>query len=422
MKQSRGQRTNGIIKRDPAMKTTGRRTFIKTGIFSMSGLLLPGTLTGLTLPGCSSGIRDREAFLERVLGCFMGAAIGDSLGGAVECQHYRRIRKYVGDFTDLLPYGKPVSVWDPPSEGWAQREEPGTITDDTYIRMDLLEFFLHVKPPYTAGKLADYLLENSDFFGWWDPPLNHLRRVGKGEFSAANAGQFMEIQGGGGGWWQPVSIMHAGNPEKASTVASALCSIWKTGLARDILSSVVAGQAAAFRPGASIDSIIDAVITDSGPLAKKLFERAVHIARESVSAENLYENLYQHASVSNATHTGEYNRVEGPLPPAEKVEYTEDTCSSIAFAEQQPWALAYLVYGNGDPEKTLLTAVKGGRDADSIATNTASWLGAMHGLSIWPARWIQQVQEANLVDFDLLKAGRLLADTALKRGSVEMQL
>jgi len=401
------------------MDTTERRSFIKTGIVSLSGLLLPGALTGLHLAGCSSGNRIREGFIDRALGCFMGAAIGDSLGGSVECQHYKRIRKYAGDFTDLLPYGKPVSVWDPPSDGWAQREEPGTITDDTYIRMDLLRFFLHVEAPYTAAKLADHLLENSDFFGWWDPPLNHLQRVGQGEFPAENAGQFMEIQGGGGGWWQPVSIMHAGNPEKASGVASALCSIWKTGLARDILSSVVAGQSAAFREGASIDSIVDAVITDSGPLAKKLFERAVHIARASGSPDELYENLYQHASVSNATHTGEYNRVEGPLPPAEKVEYTEDTCSSIAFAEQQPWALAYLVYGKGDPEKTLLTAVKGGRDADSIATNTASWLGALNGLSIWPDRWIQRVQEANLVDFDLLEAGRLLAETALERGFLD---
>jgi len=338
----------------------------------------------------------------------------------VECQHYKRIRKYAGDFKDLLPFGKPISVFDPPSDGWAQRSNPGTITDDTYIRMDLLEFFVHKEAPYTAAKLADYLLKYSDFFGWWDPPLNQLKRIEKGEFPAEDAGQFMEIQGGGGGWWQPVSIMYAGNIEKASQVTADLCSIWKSGLARDILSSVVAGQSAAFKDDASIDSIVDTVLSDSGPKAKKLFERAVHIARESGSADELYNNLYQHASVSNSTHTGEYNSLEGPLPPTEEVQYTEDMCSSIAFAEQQPWALAYLVYGNADPEKTLLTAVKGGRDADSIATNTASWLGALHGLSIWPEKWIDTVQKANLVDFDLLKAGQELAETALKKGFIDV--
>ena len=386
----------------------------------MAGLMIQAVSANLNLVGSNRVYKSREKFINKALGCFMGAAIGDSMGGAVECQHYKRIRKYAGDFKDLLPFGKPISVFDPPSDGWAQRSNPGTITDDTYIRMDLLEFFVHKEAPYTAAKLADYLLKYSDFFGWWDPPLNQLKRIEKGEFPAEDAGQFMEIQGGGGGWWQPVSIMYAGNIEKASQVTADLCSIWKSGLARDILSSVVAGQSAAFKDDASIDSIVDTVLSDSGPKAKKLFERAVHIARESGSADELYNNLYQHASVSNSTHTGEYNSLEGPLPPTEEVQYTEDMCSSIAFAEQQPWALAYLVYGNADPEKTLLTAVKGGRDADSIATNTASWLGALHGLSIWPEKWIDTVQKANLVDFDLLKAGQELAETALKKGFIDV--
>jgi len=386
----------------------------------LAGLMIQAVSANLNLVGSNRVYKSREKFINKALGCFMGAAIGDSMGGAVECQHYKRIRKYAGDFKDLLPFGKPISVFDPPSDGWAQRSNPGTITDDTYIRMDLLEFFVHKEAPYTAAKLADYLLKYSDFFGWWDPPLNQLKRIEKGEFPAEDAGQFMEIQGGGGGWWQPVSIMYAGNIEKASQVTADLCSIWKSGLARDILSSVVAGQSAAFKDDASIDSIVDTVLSDSGPKAKKLFERAVHIARESGSADELYNNLYQHASVSNSTHTGEYNSLEGPLPPTEEVQYTEDMCSSIAFAEQQPWALAYLVYGNADPEKTLLTAVKGGRDADSIATNTASWLGALHGLSIWPEKWIDTVQKANLVDFDLLKAGQELAETALKKGFIDV--
>jgi ADP-ribosylglycohydrolase len=104
----------------------------------------------------------------------------------------------------------------------------------------------------------------------------------------------------------------------------------------------------------------------------------------------------------------------------EDIQYTENECSSIAFAEQQPWALAYLVFGKGDPQKTLLTAAKGGRDADSIATNTASWLGALYGLSVWPEKWINTVQKSNLVDFDLIKLGEKLAEKALRQGFVQL--
>ena len=230
----------------------------------------------------------------------------------------------------------------------------------------------------------------------------------------------MEIQGGGGGWWQPLSIMHAGNTRKAYEVASELCSIWKTGLARDILSAVVAGQSAAFKSGASIDSVVTAILDFSGDKARTLFERAVNIALESDSPDKLYENLYTYASVANSTHAGEYNSLVKALPPVEQINYTEGMCSSIAFAEQQPWALAYLVYGKGDPGKTMLTAVKGGRDADSIATNTASWLGALYGLSVWPEKWISAVQQSNLMDFDLMKLGRELAEKAMKLGYIHL--
>ncbi len=396
-----------------------RRSFIRSGILSLSGIMLSGPF----LTFCNRGSLSKEKqkyFTDKALGCFIGAAIGDSMGGPVECQHYLRIRKYAGNFKDLLPFGKPVSLFEPPEDGWAQRRDPGTVTDDTYIRMDLLRFFLHAKPPYTAEKLADYLLEHSDFFGWWDPPLDHLKRIGNGEFPARDAGQFMDIQGGGGGWWQPVAIIHAGNVEKAYEVTTELCSIWKTNLARNILSSVVAGQAAAFKQDATIPSVVDTVLAYSGEKARKLFERAVNIGLDSVSPDELYENLYTYASVANDTHTGEYNATEGPVPPAEEITCTEDFCSSVAFAEQQPWALAYLVYGDGDPEKTILTAAKGGRDADSIATNTASWLGALYGLSVWPEKWINAVQKANLADFDLLNACKELAAKALKEDYIDV--
>ena len=63
--------------------------------------------------------------------------------------------------------------------------------------------------------------------------------------------------------------------------------------------------------------------------------------------------------------------------------------------------MAYFVWGEGDPSRTVITAAMGGRDADSIATNSAAWLGAMSGIDVWPKEWIEQVQQSNLVDFDL---------------------
>ncbi|MHC4742042.1 MAG: ADP-ribosylglycohydrolase family protein [Planctomycetota bacterium] len=347
------------------------------------------------------------------MGCWMGAAIADAMGGPVECQHYKRIRKYYGDFQGFLPYRKPPGLINL-NPGYALHETPGSITDDTFIRLDLARFYIETKPPYTPQRLAEYLLKHAHFEHWWGQAVKVLRRIEKGEVSAEEAG-LTHIQGGGGGWWQPVAILHAGDPEAASKEAGSLCRIWKAPLEQDILSSVVAGQAEALKKNSSIDSIVEAVIRDSGPLATRLFERAVDIAGKAKSGDDLHEQLYAKALVKKCT-----KEVDGPMPEhLEPADYAEGFYTSISFAEQQPWALAYFVFGKGDPRRTVLTAVKGGRDADSIATNTASWLGAMSGESVWPKEWLDTVQQANLAEVDLRKMCDKLLEVSIKAGASE---
>jgi len=193
-----------------------------------------------------------------------------------------------------------------------------------------------------------------------------------------------------------------------------MCRIWKAPLEQDILSSVVAGQAAAFKEGATVDSVVDAVLNDSGPLAKKLFTRAIEIAARARSRMELYENLYEHCLVKACT-----TEVDGPMPtrlaPIDKM---EGGYNGILFAEQQPLALAYFVYGQGDPHKTVLTAVKGGRDADSITCNSAAWLGALAGDEIWPRKWLDPVQAANLKRMNLQQMAYDLIIKGVKNGTV----
>ncbi len=362
-------------------------------------------VAGITLAGVNRVVSAGEPlnehsaqfahYRDRAMGCWLGAAIGDAMGGPVECQHYKRIRKYFGDFKDLLPYRKPPGLISL-NPGYALHPEPGCVTDDTFIRLDLARFYLNTAPPYTPQKLADYLLKHAHFEHWWGQAVKVLRRIEKGEVRPEVAG-LTHIQGGGGGWWQSVAILHAANPQAASKEAASLCRIWKAPLEQDILSAVVAGQAEAFKKNATIDSVVDAVLKDSGSLAKKLFERAIDIAKHADTADQLYEQLYAKALVKRCT-----TAVDGPMPDhVAPADYAEGFYSSISFAEQQPWALAYLVFGKGDPRRTVLTAAKGGRDADSIATNTASWLGALRGESVWPKKWRQAVQQANLKEMDL---------------------
>jgi ADP-ribosylglycohydrolase len=357
-------------------------------------LSVPGICLMPVMSGCVSV---DEGYYAKAMGCFMGAAIGDAMGGPIECQHYRRIQKYAGHMTGFLEYSRPLGLLDL-NPGYALHPEPGSITDDTYIRMDLARFLLETGPEYTAEQFAQWLLENADFSNWWKQAVKILKEVEKGTYTAKEAG-LHHIQGGGGGWWQPVSILYAGDIDKTVEAVGSLCRIWKAPLERDILTAVCAGQAAALKEGSTIDSIVDTVLEYSGPLATRLFERAINIARKSGSREELYKNLYSSALVNSK---GVTTDIDGPMPDhVDPEEYHDGFYSSITFTEQQPWALAYFVWGEGDPSRTVITAAMGGRDADSIATNSAAWLGAMSGIDVWPKEWVEQVQQSNLVDFDL---------------------
>ena len=388
-----------------------RRTFVNVASAAIAWSSLPGSL--LAFPNFGEE-QDINSYRDKVIGCFMGAAIADAMGGPVECQHYKRIANEFPDFEDFLPYKTPPGLIKL-GPGYALEDEPGNITDDTYIRLDLSRFLLANDPPYTASQFANWLISHADFRNWWSVAVQVIRRIEKGEVTPEESG-LTHVQGGGGGWWQPVAILYAGDPRSASSVTSDLCRIWKAPLEQDILSAVVAGQSEAFCNGATIDSVVNVILDNCGPLARQLFTRAVEIARKAKTDKELDEQLYAHCLVEECS-----TKTDGPMPPHIIPEgYADGFYTGILFAEQQPLALAYFVYGQADPKRTVLTAVKGGRDADSIATNSASWLGALAGETIWPKQWLDTVQKANINRVDLKQTAENLMFRGLHNETVRL--
>ncbi len=334
-------------------------------------------------------------FEDKLIGCWYGGAIGDAMGGPIESLHYKRIQELHPDLDDFVPIRVPPGVIYP-GQGYVLDDEPGNVTDDTYIRADLARFLMESEPPYNAAAFVKWIPDNVDLMRWWRVALYAVRRINKGDGDPETYGR-RHPQGGGGGWWQPVAALYKEDIDKASEATRNLCCIWKAPLEQDILSSVVAGHAEAFREGASIDSIVNTVIENSGPLARKLFERAVSIAQEATSRIDLYEKLYAHCFVDECS-----TEIDGPMPDhVEPLDYTDKTYTSWLFAEQQPLALAFLVFGKGDGKETILTAAKFGRDADSITTNAGSYLGALAGEACWPKNWVETVQNANISRIDI---------------------
>ena len=337
---------------------------------------------------------------DKMLGAWMGAAIGDAMGGPVECQHYRRIMRKVGTINRLLPYNGQWAIMEP-HPGYAIHGEAGSVTDDTYIRADIARYLLNTEKPWTAERLCSYLIENADFSCWWPPAVEALRRVERGA-SAAESGS-IHPQGGGNGWWYPVAMLLGGRPSKAAEVVRTLSSPWKNGLESDLLGSLIGAMAYALSPAATCGGVFETALElCRGTLSKALLSRAIEVGESSGSQPELCENVYRRMLI----HREPPRDVNGVLQPElPGTEDTDESYSSIYFVEQIPLMFAGLAFGRGDIGSIAATVMLG-RDCDSTATAVGFLVGALHGLSALPREWVEMVEGSNLSELDLMAMGR----------------
>ena len=350
---------------------------------------------------------------DKATGAYIGAAIGDAMGGPVEAAHYLYIRRTVGEVTGLLPYEEHYSPLGRERE-YMRSEEAGAITDDTFIRADVTRFLLSHEGPRTPDIFARWILDNADFGVWWPPVAENLQRVRRGEVTAAEAGlDFM--QGGGNGWWTPVGILNAGNWAGAEAEVRNLSRIWKRGLEQDLLAATQTGLATAMKDGATFDDVLDGILKPCGPLARTLIGRGFTVGFGATSTEELAERVYAEMLFPSSSDTDAPpppDAVDAALPePTAPRGDTDDKYLGLYFAEQIPTACAAFAYGRGDPAKSITAAVNIGRDCDSTATTVGSWCGAIHGEAALPGEWVEQVCRVNAPHVDI----RGLADAVAAR-------
>ena len=329
-------------------------------------------------------------------GAYIGAAIGDAMGGPVECSHAARIRRTAGEITGLLPYNGDYSILKAPTPGYALRADAGAVTDDTFIRADLTRYYIEHDGPRTPATLAEWLLTNADFTMWWRPAVRALKRVKRGRVTAETGGM-THTPGGGVGWWTPVGIVNAGDPKRAFDEAKRMCTVWKDPLEQDLLAAVQAGVAAGMTVGATADNVIDAILKYSGSLARMLLQRSLDIVHMVKNREELIERLYSTVLINRHPR---WDSKE--LPPLQEAPPDTDLpCTSPLFCEQIPLALAAFVFADGIPSDAIPLTVMIGRDCDTTATTVGSWCGALHGESGLPEEWVETVCRINKPEIDI---------------------
>ena len=280
----------------------------------------------------------------KALGCILGGVIGDALGTPSEGKDYWAIEE---------------------EYGWIDSFE-GTGTDDTIMK-NLLSRALINSRGY-AGRddwAQEWLNDWQAIFGEkrskFFISVHHTavklrlhsvpRMAAMGNMPSSSSAMAIA----------PVGVVNACRPRQAAQQAYHIASLIHThdvSFCQDAAAAIAAGVAEAFKPDATVDSILDAAVDFleplSGKMMKELIEKAVDLARRS----------------------GNFKKFRGAVYDQADTFFRRINCDS---RETVPLTLALFSLSGGDFGRSVTSGANFGRDADTIACMLGGLAGALVG-------------------------------------------
>lgn len=331
---------------------------------------------------------------DRILGSLLAAAIGDAMGSATE-QH--QIDEIIAEHSGLLDRLIP-----PPIDTFSYRGDgvAGYFTDDTSQMIALAEELIATQGKITVKGWVNRLLDwatNSfyrDQMGPTTRPLleaiargesiDHIGVVGKSNRKMTSMG----VTNGAAMRVAPAGLIHPGDIEKAVQTAWITCQpTHDTQIAAAGAGAIAAGCAAALLPDADVTKVLDACLegTRLGEalgsqqgrrVAGPSVHRRIQIALQEVQLAHSLEDALRRleASVGN----------------------------SVYMVESVPAAIGIFAFTAGNALQCATGGTNIGNDTDTIAAMAAALAGALNGSQALPAPLVEQVNQANRVDFAAL--------------------
>ncbi len=349
----------------------------------------------------------KDLLFDKLFGYLIGGSCGDAMGCPVEWMHYKDINKqwgWVDRFIDFKPQKHtphrfyegptlftPVSGYDTMTINslGAWELSKGTYSDDMRFRLLLCSAILDKEGAVSGSEFADYLIryrlqdlsgDQQSIPSWKGPQRIWAEQLTSRVMLEELVGKRQPV-GFCITWDGPIGLMYPGMEELASRHGYLLA----------------ACIAHAFRPNATIDSLVDCACRYSslyGNLSQELSDRilgAVELARNSKSINRFYSDFYDQYLV--------------PQPSWR-----------IFILEQIPAVFALLALRNNDPKNAILSAVNFGRDTDTIACMVGELAGALYGASALPMDWVNTILAANPMP-DLPEIAYRFRDLILKRAN-----
>jgi ADP-ribosylglycohydrolase len=351
--------------------------------------------------------------LSKVRGCLYGGAIGDALGAPAEWKFPPEIRERYGEIVDF------VEPWDGPSP---IGKGDGRFTDDTHMTRLLGQIYVeegrHLDPFIFAERIVPLIADEPRWLaerGQEMPLVDRLfypekwllirLRLANADPRLGGVGNMVNC--GAAMYAAPVGIVNACDPLAAYREAIEIFSAhqWSYGLeAAGVMAACVAE---AFRPEATVDSIVEAALA----VAKEGTKEAIAAVTYEARWHDDWRDAIQ--ALRDAIRLFDGSAEDGVRDRGNK---TDDWAPSRRNSiEELPVALGFLIVAKGNFEQAIFGAANYGRDNDSIAGMAGAIAGALHGDSVIRPEWIAQVNAANRVDLDPLARDLTALTTRLQQ-------
>jgi len=352
-----------------------------------------------------------DLLLKKIQGCLYGGAIGDAMGGVAEWRMPAEIRARYGYITDL------VEAWDGPDDTSGRGD--GRYTDDSHMVQLLSRCYIEEGDHLDAYSFARRIVPLiADEDRWIAERGRHMKLVDRLFYPAkwllmrlrlANAeprqgGIGNMVNCGAAMYAAPVGIINAGDPANAYRHAVDIFSAHQQSFGLEAAAVMAAAVAEAFKPSASVESIIDAALALAKEGTRAAIESVVEAARKQSDWKEAIPTL---RAAMRPYDTAPDTRLGRFLPGTDHFSPSRE--HSI---EEVPVALGFLVVTGGDYEGSIFGGTNYGRDNDSIAGMAGAIAGALHGAGAIRNEWMERIDSAN--DIDLAPIARDLTNLTIK--------
>jgi len=327
-----------------------RRSFLKT-----AG-------AAAVLPAAGIGLRDK--FFGAIAGCHIGSA----MGAPVEGWPWERIQREYGTLDRFLPYEHYRNGW---------RREPGTTEDGVERQKLMITAIIEKKDRVNAEDVRRIWLRDikPESAGMVSEPFEAvLLAMARSGIPARDLGKYCDYAGlvSMARSCHPIGLINAGDVAAAIEDVFEVGQLYQTSNSRGLQwAAVTAGAiAAATEPGATVDSVLEAVFKHCDRRVTAEIERGLKLtegAKDFHDLRQAFDKVYYGAGIPYAA------------------SYANEVVTK---------ALCVFRTVRGDVREAVIASVNMGRDTDCLAAVAAGIAGALSGGAGLPGEWIRQCDYA----------------------------